>query len=66
MTQTPVEERRILVVDDDPDIREVLISALTDEGYQVDAALDGAEALDVLDRRRPDVILWDHRPFGPR
>jgi two-component system response regulator MprA len=50
---------RVLVVDDDPSIREVLISALEDEGYEVRAAPDGAVALELLESWRPDVILLD-------
>ena len=37
--------KRGLVVDDDPDIREALAGILADEGYQVTACADGAQAL---------------------
>jgi CheY-like chemotaxis protein len=39
---------RILVVDDDPAIREILAELLADEGYRVDTAKNGADALGVL------------------
>lgn len=50
---------RILVVDDDSGIRQVIAYALEDEGYQVDQAMDGQVALQVIAQRHPDVILLD-------
>ena len=55
---------RVLVVDDDPDIRAVVGMALEDEGYAVEAAGDGAEGLAAVERQRPDVILLDMRMPG--
>ena len=40
--------KQILVVDDEPTIREVVANLLQDEGYQVETAGNGAEALDRL------------------
>ena len=52
--------RRVLVVDDDADIRETLSLILEDEGYDVQSAADGAAALAVLrSGPAPDVILLD-------
>ncbi|MDB5077198.1 MAG: two component transcriptional regulator, winged helix family [Chloroflexi bacterium] len=48
----------VLVVDDDPDIIEVVRVALEDEGYQVLAAVNGA-ALPIARERHPNVILLD-------
>jgi DNA-binding response OmpR family regulator len=50
---------RVLVVDDDHDIRESLASVLSDEGYDVAEAGNGLEALAEMDRERPDVVLLD-------
>jgi DNA-binding response OmpR family regulator len=50
---------RILVVDDDPMVRETLGHALADEGYVVDTAVDGTDALDHVRAARPDAILLD-------
>ena len=54
---------QILIVEDTADIREVLEITLTDEGYEVEAAADGAEAFSLLESFNPDVILLDvHLP----
>ena len=51
---------RILVVEDDDDIREVVEEVLAAEGYRVDVAKDGLDALDKLDGTgRPPLILLD-------
>lgn len=53
---------RILVVDDDQDIRETLRLALEDEGYDVEEAEDGAEALQLLrNSTGPLVVILDLR-----
>ena len=54
-----VKARRVLVVDDDPDIRELLVSVLSDDGYEAESARNGRDALEVLDRFRADVIVLD-------
>src|SRR4249919_1217256 len=50
---------RVLVIDDDPSIRQVVGFVLTDEGYLVDEAPDGEVALEAIGRQHPDVILLD-------
>ena len=50
---------RVLVVDDDEDIRTLLFAALTDAGYEVAVAADGEEAIQAVRHRRPDLILLD-------
>ncbi|UCG40739.1 MAG: response regulator, partial [Acidimicrobiia bacterium] len=49
----------ILVVEDDKGVRESLSRALRYEGYEVEAAPDGIEAMQVLDKVAPDVIVLD-------
>jgi CheY-like chemotaxis protein len=50
----------ILVVEDDPDIRDALYDALTDWSYLVRTADHGAQALEILGRGlRPDLVLLD-------
>src|SRR4051794_26897200 len=50
---------RVLVVDDEPMVRETLGQVLADEGYVVDLAIDGESALDRVAAARPDAILLD-------
>lgn len=50
---------RILVVDDEQDLVWALRSSLGDEGYEVLSAYDGAEALALARRHRPDVVILD-------
>jgi len=51
--------KRVLVVDDDASIRELLATALADDGYEVVPATNGEDALAVCERWRPDVIVLD-------
>jgi two-component system KDP operon response regulator KdpE len=50
---------RILVVDDDPQIRRVMRVTLTGQGYEVDDAKEGAAALEKLRDERFDLVLLD-------
>lgn len=50
---------RVLVVDDDPAIRSMLVELLTDEGYETLVAGDGRTAVEIARLRLPDVILMD-------
>ncbi len=50
---------RVLVVDDNPDFRTTVAEILGEEGFAVDAAQNGHEALELLRTRRADVILLD-------
>lgn len=56
-------QRRVLVVDDEPTIRAALLRFFTRQGFEVDAAADGREALERLlaDGPGPDVIVCDFR-----
>jgi two-component system, chemotaxis family, chemotaxis protein CheY len=55
-----VADARILLVEDDDDIREVMQEVLVSEGFGVEVAKDGIEALGKLDgARRPPLILLD-------
>ena len=57
---TPTERRDVLIVDDDPDIRDAVGECLRYEGYDVHSAADGRDALDRLEYGlRPAVILLD-------
>lgn len=49
----------ILIVDDDPAIRKMLVEMLSLEGYPTETAANGREALDILDRSGPRIVLLD-------
>lgn len=49
----------ILVVDDEPDIRQLVSEILEDEGYEVAVAENAEQAKDIRRQRRPDLVLLD-------
>jgi len=51
--------RRILIVDDEPDIVEMLKTYFSDKGYDVLTAQQGADAVMIADFQRPDAMLLD-------
>jgi DNA-binding response OmpR family regulator len=59
--EVPMAERatRVLVVEDDQVIRDTIADALDLEGYEARVAMDGEEALDVLEGWVPDLIILD-------
>lgn len=57
----PPSDLRVLMVDDDAAIRNVVSLALGDEGFNVICAADGQEALEAIRRSQPDLILLDMR-----
>lgn len=54
-----MEHKRILVVDDEPQITRVLRHSLTAHGYDVRTAADGASALDTIRDFQPDLVVTD-------
>lgn len=55
---------RLLVVDDDPEIRQTLAEVLSYDGYVVEVARDGIEAQQLLTREEYDIVLCDVRMPG--
>lgn len=51
--------RKVLVVDDEAPIREVLIEFLTDHGYEAHGAANGKQALSLIESLHPQVVLLD-------
>ena len=54
-----LEGRRILVVDDDPDIVSAITTSLADTGATIDTARDGAKAVQLAEENDPDLIILD-------
>src|SRR5258707_6334666 len=59
MSISSSDRGRILVVDDDQRILDLLVELLEQEGYEISAAKDGAEALDLALSFEPDVVISD-------
>ncbi len=52
-------EKKVLVVDDEPDVRNFLAACIEDAGFQVKTAVDGADALEKLQEDPPDLMTLD-------
>ncbi len=52
-------KKRILVVEDDRDINELIRYNLEREGFEVLSLFDGAQAVDIVETRKPDLVLLD-------
>jgi len=57
-------EKTILVVDDEEDIRDVLDISLSDIGYEVFTAENGEEALNIVGKEMPSIVLTDIKMPG--
>lgn len=55
----PMNRKRVLIVDDEADLVELLESRLEDNDYDVLKAYDGLEALEKARREKPDLVLLD-------
>jgi len=53
------ENKLILIVDDDPDFLEILSNKLKNQGFNVETANNGKEALEKLEHLQPDFIILD-------
>ena len=52
-------EASIVVVDDEPSIRELLVASLHFAGFEVQTAASGSEAIEVIEKAQPDLIVLD-------
>src|SRR5947209_7531413 len=55
---------RLLIVDDDAGVRDVTSQVFAEVGYKVETAVDGADALRVVGRFHPDLLITDLRMPG--
>ncbi len=53
--------KKILIADDEPDVLEVIQFRLSKRGYTVILAANGQEALESINRERPDLVILDFR-----
>jgi CheY-like chemotaxis protein len=61
MTDTPAPRRRVLLADDDPDVREVIKTVLELDRYQVTTVANGREALEQFAPGRFVVVITDYQ-----
>ena len=54
-------KKRILIADDEPDLREIFQLQLEDEGYQIFEAGNGKEAREIVETELPNSVLLDLR-----
>ena len=59
MSQNVWNKQKVLIIDDDNDIREIYRLKFSQEEYEVLTAVDGEEGLKVIREKKPDVILLD-------
>lgn len=52
-------KKKILIIDDEPDILTLAVARLETSGYQVLKAVDSEEAIEIMKTERPDLILLD-------
>ncbi len=59
MTKSPSERRRVLIVDDDQKVLDLVTELLEEEGYEVTSSRDGGSALDAVSSFEPDLVISD-------
>jgi two-component system KDP operon response regulator KdpE len=59
MTQPAIKLARILIVDDEPDIPEVLLASLSAHGFEIRSADDGESGMEVFRTWHPDLVITD-------
>lgn len=51
--------QKVLVVDDDPDVRSFVVTVLEENNYSPLQARDGVEGLEIIESKRPDLVILD-------
>ncbi len=55
----PSETKKVLVVEDEKDLRDALQTALSYEGFEVETAVDGVDGFNKMHEFKPDLVLLD-------
>ena len=59
MGTSPLQNKAVLIVDDDPDVVTALSAVFTDSGAEVSTAIDGNEAIEKAELEHPDLVVLD-------
>lgn len=59
MSDAQIKQNKILMVEDDVAMREIVVRKLTNNGFLVQQADDGQKAIDLIVQEKPDVVLLD-------
>ena len=54
-----LKNKKVLIVDDDPDVVTAITMSLADQGAEVFSAVDGAQAVEMHDKEQPDLVVLD-------
>ncbi len=54
-----MQKRRILIVEDEPDVLKVIAFRVKKLGHEIVVAVDGQEAIDLIQEKKPDLVLLD-------
>ncbi|MBI2609383.1 MAG: response regulator [Deltaproteobacteria bacterium] len=54
-----MDKKKVLIIDDEQDLIDLLTLRLENEGYEVSAALNGTEGLEKIKSEKPDIVLLD-------
>ncbi|MCY7271760.1 MAG: PAS domain-containing protein [Sphingomonas bacterium] len=63
-SEPAIRTASILVIDDDPDVRDFIVESLSDFGYSVRSAVDGEAGLAAFAEARPDLVILDYAMPG--
>lgn len=59
MTEDIWQKKKVCIIDDDPNLREIYLMKFNQEGFDVSLAVDGEEGVKLIREKRPDIILLD-------
>lgn len=59
MTEDIWQKKKVCIIDDDPNLREIYLMKFNQEGFDVSLAVDGEEGMKLIRDNRPDIILLD-------
>lgn len=59
MTKEIWQKKKVCIIDDDPNLREIYLMKFNQEGFDVSLAINGEEGMQSIREKRPDIILLD-------